>query len=140
LKVLLLENISAVAVNVFREAGYEVESLKAALDERELVEKVSETSILGVRSKTRITAAVLEAAPKLLAVGAFCIGVDKIDREAASSRGLAVLTIRTRTRGRWRNLRWGRSSCCCGARSRPQPKCTRGCGISRRRGHMRCAG
>ena len=90
MKVLLLENISAVAVNVFREAGYEVESLKAALDERELVEKVGGTSILGVRSKTRITAAVLEAAPKLLAVGAFCIGVDKIDREAASSRGLAV--------------------------------------------------
>ncbi len=90
MKVLLLENISALAVKVFREVGYEVESLKAALDERELVEKVHGTSILGVRSKTRITAAVLEAAPRLLAVGAFCIGVDKIDREAASERGIAV--------------------------------------------------
>jgi D-3-phosphoglycerate dehydrogenase len=90
LKVLLLENISAAAVESFRDAGYEVESLKAALEERELVEKVRGASVLGVRSKTRITASVLEAAPQLVAVGAFCIGVDKIDREAAGERGIAV--------------------------------------------------
>jgi len=90
LKVLLLENISAVAVELFRGAGYEVESLKAALEERELVEKVRGASVLGVRSKTRISAAVLDAAPELVAVGAFCIGVDKIDRTAASERGVAV--------------------------------------------------
>jgi D-3-phosphoglycerate dehydrogenase / 2-oxoglutarate reductase len=90
LRALLLENISAVAVDGFREAGYEVESHKTALDERELVQKVSGASILGVRSKTRVTAAVLQAAPKLLAVGAFCIGVDKIDQKAASERGIAV--------------------------------------------------
>jgi len=97
LKVLLLENISGVAVEQFREAGYEVEALQAALEERELVEKLGQekargasVSILGVRSKTRITAGVLGAAPKLVAVGAFCIGVDKIDRAAASERGVAV--------------------------------------------------
>ncbi len=62
--VLLLENISAVAVQQFRDAGYEVESLKAALDERELIGKVREKpiSILGARSKTHITKAVIEAA------------------------------------------------------------------------------
>jgi D-3-phosphoglycerate dehydrogenase len=87
---LLLENISAVAVEQFRDAGCEVESLKAALDERELIEKVRPASILGVRSKTRITSAVLDAAPNLVAVGAFCIGVDKIDRPAASERGIAI--------------------------------------------------
>jgi D-3-phosphoglycerate dehydrogenase / 2-oxoglutarate reductase len=90
LKVLLLENISAVAVEVFRDAGYDIESQKQSLDERELVEKARGVSILGVRSKTRITAAVLEAAEKLVAVGAFCIGVDKIDRAAASERGIAL--------------------------------------------------
>ena len=110
MKVLLLENISAVAVEQFRAAGYEVESHKAALEEQELVEKVRGVSLLGVRSKTRITAAVLEAAgsgskekspllPKagssgapagLVAVGAFCIGVDKIDQKAASEQGIAV--------------------------------------------------
>jgi D-3-phosphoglycerate dehydrogenase / 2-oxoglutarate reductase len=90
LKVLLLENISAVAVKVFRDAGYEVESLKAALEEPELAEKIGDAAILGVRSKTRVSPAVLAAAPKLVAVGAFCIGVEKIDRAAASERGVAV--------------------------------------------------
>ncbi len=97
MKVLLLENISGVAVEQFRAAGYEVESLKAALDERELIEKIRGVSILGVRSKTRVSAAVLEAAGAppvastgLVAVGAFCIGVDKIDRGAANERGVAV--------------------------------------------------
>jgi D-3-phosphoglycerate dehydrogenase / 2-oxoglutarate reductase len=90
LKVLLLENISGVAASQFEEAGFKVESLKRALDESELVEQVRGTSILGVRSKTRITAAVLDAAPELVSVGAFCIGVDKIDRVASSDRGIAV--------------------------------------------------
>jgi len=90
LKVLLLENISAVAVESFREAGYEVESHKTALDEHELVEKVKGVSVLGVRSKTRVTAAVLQGAPRLVAVGAFCIGVDKIDQKTASERGIAL--------------------------------------------------
>ena len=90
MKVLLLENISGVAASQFEEAGFKVESLKGALDERELVEKIRGTSILGVRSKTHITAAVLDAAPELVSVGAFCIGVDKIDRTASSERGIAV--------------------------------------------------
>jgi D-3-phosphoglycerate dehydrogenase / 2-oxoglutarate reductase len=90
---LLLENISAVAVQAFHHTGYAVGSLQSALDEHDLIAKLRENkqvSILGVRSKTRISSAVLEAAPNLLAVGAFCIGVDKIDRAAASQRGVAV--------------------------------------------------
>jgi D-3-phosphoglycerate dehydrogenase / 2-oxoglutarate reductase len=92
LKVLLLENISGVAVEGFRGSGYDVESHKAALEEPELVEKIRGVSILGVRSKTKVSAAVIEAAsnPGLIAVGAFCIGVDKIDCKAANERGIAV--------------------------------------------------
>ena len=90
MKVLLLENISAVAVDGFRAAGHDVELHKAALEEGELLKKIGEVSILGVRSKTKVSAEVIEAAQKLVAVGAFCIGVDKIDRAAASERGIAV--------------------------------------------------
>lgn len=90
MKVLLLENISAVAVEQFRAAGYEVESHQAALEERELIEKVRGAAILGVRSKTPVSKAVIEAGEKLAAVGAFCIGVDKIDRTTSSERGVAV--------------------------------------------------
>ena len=90
MKVLLLENISGVAVSQFEEAGFEVESLKGALEETELVQRIRGASILGARSKTHISAAVLDASPELVAVGAFCIGVDKIDRKASSERGIAV--------------------------------------------------
>lgn len=90
MKVLLLENVSAVAVKAFRDAGHEVEPLKAALDEKLLIEKLRGVSILGVRSKTRVSAAAIEAAGELMAIGAFCIGVDKIDRETASERGVAI--------------------------------------------------
>jgi D-3-phosphoglycerate dehydrogenase len=90
LKVLLLENISGVAASQFQEAGFEVESLAGALDEPQLIQKIRGASILGARSKTRISAAVLDAAPELVAVAAFCIGVDKIDRAASSERGIAV--------------------------------------------------
>lgn len=90
MKVLLLENISGAAARQFEEAGFEVELLKGALEEAALVDKLREVSMLGARSKTRITGAVLEAAPELVAVGAFCIGVDKIDRAAASDRGIGV--------------------------------------------------
>lgn len=90
MKVLLLENISAVAIDVFRDAGYEVDSLKSALDESDLIQRLRGATVLGVRSKTRISSAALAAAEKLVAVGAFCIGVDKIDRSAASDRGIAV--------------------------------------------------
>ncbi|HKU25584.1 MAG TPA: phosphoglycerate dehydrogenase [Candidatus Sulfotelmatobacter sp.] len=90
MKVLLLENISAVAVEAFREAGHEVDSHKTALEERELIEKIKTVSVLGVRSKTKVTSSVIDAAPQLIAVGAFCIGVDKIDSKTASERGIGV--------------------------------------------------
>jgi D-3-phosphoglycerate dehydrogenase / 2-oxoglutarate reductase len=90
LKVLLLENISALAVAGFRDAGYEVQSLKVALEEGELADKVRDVAILGVRSKTRVSAKVLRAAEQLMTVGAFCIGVDKIDQATANERGIAI--------------------------------------------------
>jgi D-3-phosphoglycerate dehydrogenase len=90
LKVLLLENISAVAVDQFRAVGYDVESHMPALEERDLVAKIRDASILGVRSKTPVSRVVIEAGESLVAIGAFCIGVDKIDRATANERGVAV--------------------------------------------------
>lgn len=90
MKVLLLENISGAAAASFAEAGSEVESVKGALTEAELERKVAHVAILGIRSKTKVTERVLQAATDLLAVGAFCIGVDQIDRHACDHRGIAV--------------------------------------------------
>jgi D-3-phosphoglycerate dehydrogenase len=90
IRVLLLENIHPQAANLFREEGYQVECLPGALDEDELCERIGEVSILGIRSKTRLTPRILEKANKLIAVGAYCIGTNQIDLEACLKKGIAV--------------------------------------------------
>jgi D-3-phosphoglycerate dehydrogenase / 2-oxoglutarate reductase len=89
-RVLLLESIHADAVTRLESEGYEVESVGNALDEVELIERIPGVHLLGVRSKTQVTAKVLEAADSLVAIGAFCIGTDQIDLAAASQAGIAV--------------------------------------------------
>ncbi len=91
LKVLLLENVSEEAVHEFRQNGYEnITHLKTALSEDELVSRIGSVHILGIRSKTNVTASVLEAAEKLLAVGCFCIGTDQVDMTAAMRKGVVI--------------------------------------------------
>jgi D-3-phosphoglycerate dehydrogenase len=89
-RVLLLESIHPDAVSRLEAAGYQVESVRTALDESELIERIAGVHLLGIRSKTKVTAKVLGAADSLVAIGAFCIGTDQIDLAAASSRGIAV--------------------------------------------------
>ncbi|WP_426035261.1 phosphoglycerate dehydrogenase [Brevundimonas sp. DC300-4] len=90
IRMLLLENIHPAAVERLEEAGYSVETIKGALDEADLIEKIKGVHVLGIRSKTNVTEAVLEAADRLLAVAAFCIGTNQIDLDAAASKGVAV--------------------------------------------------
>ncbi|AYQ31521.1 phosphoglycerate dehydrogenase [Runella sp. SP2] len=90
IKILLLENVHPVARKAFEEQGFNVEFLKGALDEDELIEKIKDVTILGIRSKTNVTRRVLENAPRLIAIGAFCIGTNQIDLKAATEKGIAV--------------------------------------------------
>lgn len=90
IKILLLENVHPVARQAFEEQGFNVEFLKGALDEDELIEKIKDVTILGIRSKTNVTRRVLENAPRLIAIGAFCIGTNQIDLKAATEKGIAV--------------------------------------------------
>ena len=90
IKILLLENVHPVARQAFEEQGFNVEFLKGALDEDELIEKIKDVTILGIRSKTNVTRRVLENAPRLIAIGAFCIGTNQIDLKAATEKGVAV--------------------------------------------------
>ncbi len=89
-RVLLLEQIHPDAVEILTSAGFEIDAVDGALDEDELVERVQGVSLLGIRSKTQVTARVLDAADKLMAIGAFCIGTNQIDLDAASVRGITV--------------------------------------------------
>jgi len=90
IRVLLLENIHPGAAARLSKDGYQVETVARALDEDELIEAIGGVQLLGIRSGTNVTERVLDAAPGLLAVGAFCIGVNQIDLGAASRQGVAV--------------------------------------------------
>jgi D-3-phosphoglycerate dehydrogenase / 2-oxoglutarate reductase len=92
IKVLLLENVHPAAVSAFTKEGFQVELLKGALDEDELIEKIKDVSILGLRSKTNLTKKVLAHpnASRLMCVGAFCIGTNQVDLAECENRGIAV--------------------------------------------------
>jgi D-3-phosphoglycerate dehydrogenase / 2-oxoglutarate reductase len=90
IKVLLLENVHPIAVELLKEEGYQVEVATGAMSEDELCEKIRNISILGIRSKTHVTQKVLENANRLLAIGAFCIGTNQIDLETSQEKGIAV--------------------------------------------------
>lgn len=90
IKALLLENIETSAKEALEKEGYLVELLKGALDEEELAERIRDISILGIRSKTKVTKKVLENANKLKAIGAFCIGTDQMDLPSLTEGGIAA--------------------------------------------------
>jgi D-3-phosphoglycerate dehydrogenase / 2-oxoglutarate reductase len=91
IKILLLENISDAAVRELKNYGYaSIERINGALSEQQLIEAVKGVHLIGIRSKTKITKKVIDAADKLVAIGAFCIGVNQVDLKAATQRGVAV--------------------------------------------------
>jgi D-3-phosphoglycerate dehydrogenase len=90
IRVLLLENIHPGAAARLTKDGFQVETAARVLDENELIAAIGGVHLLGIRSGTQVTERVLDAAHDLLAVGAFCIGVNQIDLAAASRRGIAV--------------------------------------------------
>lgn len=91
IKVLLLENVHESAHEIFRGQGFQIESIPRALKEDELIAKLSEgVHLLGIRSKTHVSAKALEAGKRLLSIGAFCIGTNQIDLEAANKCGVPV--------------------------------------------------
>lgn len=90
IKVLLLENIHANATARFQSEGFQVENIKGALSEKELIEKIGGVHILGIRSKSQIPDSVIAAGKQLLTVGCFCIGTNQVDLASANRRGVPV--------------------------------------------------
>ncbi|MCE2611867.1 phosphoglycerate dehydrogenase [Flavobacteriaceae bacterium D16] len=90
IKILLLENVHPVAFDNLSEDGFSVELVDRSLSEEELIEKIKGVHVLGIRSKTQITPRVLDAANKLLVIGAFCIGTTQIDLDSCKRHGIVV--------------------------------------------------
>lgn len=90
IKVLLLENISLEAAAFLKKAGYEVDHFTKAFSEEELLQKLPGYHAVGIRSKTKVTAKVINACPQLLVIGCFCIGTNQVDLDTAARHGIAV--------------------------------------------------
>src|SRR5512139_1394086 len=90
IRVLLLENVHTSAHALVRGEGFRLESLPGALGEAELVKRIRDVHVLGIRSKTRVTERALGEARRLLAVGAFCIGTNQVALDTAARRGVPV--------------------------------------------------
>lgn len=91
IKFLLLEGVHESAVETLTAAGYtNIEYIKTALAEPELIEKIADCHFVGVRSRTQLTRTVFESANKLIGVGCFCIGTNQVDLQAATEHGIVV--------------------------------------------------
>lgn len=90
MKVLLLENIHPIARDLFLKDGFHVDVLKGALTEDELIEKLTDYQVLGIRSKTYLTPKVFEAIKNVATVGCFCVGTNQVDLQAARKSGTVV--------------------------------------------------
>lgn len=91
INILLLEGIHQSAVSVFKSQGYKnIDTASSAYDEKQLLARIDKYHLIGIRSKTKLTKAVLAKAQKLLGVGCFCIGTNQVDMTQAMLSGLAV--------------------------------------------------
>ena len=91
IRVLLLEGVSQSAVDTFHAAGYtQVEIHPKSLPEDQLRAKIADVHIIGIRSRTHLSAEVLADARRLMAIGCFCIGTNQVDVEAAELAGIPV--------------------------------------------------
>ena len=91
IKVVLFEGVQQSALDTLHAAGYSnIDYYKKALDGDELKEAIKDAHFIGLRSRTHLTAEMIEAAPKLIAVGCFCIGTNQVDLNAAKARGIPV--------------------------------------------------
>lgn len=88
--ILLLENVHKDAFTKLTSDGFTVETIGKSLSEEELIAKIKDVHVLGIRSKTHVTQKVLAAAEKLMVVGAFCIGTKQIDLTACKENGVVV--------------------------------------------------
>jgi len=90
IKILLLENIHPDAFEKLTNDGFSVETFSRSLSEDELIEKLQDVHVLGIRSKTQVTKKVIDSCNKLMAIGTFCIGTKQVDLEACKDNGIAV--------------------------------------------------
>ena len=89
-RVLLTDGVDDCCVNIFKERGHQVDFLKT-LPEAELVKIIGDYEGLVVRSATKVNANILKHATKMRVVGRAGVGVDNIDINEATKKGIMVM-------------------------------------------------
>ncbi|MCA9295245.1 MAG: hypothetical protein KC983_01985, partial [Phycisphaerales bacterium] len=91
MNVLLLEGVHANAEARFRDAGYShITAIPHAMEPAELRQHVASAHLVGIRSRTQLTADIIDAAERLIGIGCFCIGTNQVDLTACEKRGIPV--------------------------------------------------
>jgi len=91
IRILLLEGVSDTAVSLLGAAGYSnIQRESKALEGEALKEALAGVHLLGIRSRTQLSAEALRAADRLIAVGCFCIGTNQVDLAEAKRLGIPV--------------------------------------------------
>lgn len=90
MKVLVLDGVSEKAIAILRENGIQAD-VSATLPLDELIAKIPDYEGMIVRSQTKVTKEVIEAGAKLKIIGRAGVGVDNVDTEAATQRGIIVM-------------------------------------------------
>lgn len=91
IKILLLEGLHPSASQIFTQAGYNnLECITTSISQDDLLEKIKDVHLIGIRSQTKLNKRVLEAANKLIGIGCYCIGTNQVDLITAQKKGIVV--------------------------------------------------
>lgn len=91
IKIILFENIHPKAAKIFQDEGFtNIENLSSSLKGEELIEKIKDAHMIGIRSATHIRKEILNHCPKLLAIGCYCIGTNQVDLHNSMIKGIPV--------------------------------------------------
>ena len=94
IKFLLLEGVHEKAVSHLQRNGYtNIQYLKTALSNDELIKAIADAHFVGIRSRTQLTEEVLQAAQKLIGIGCFCIGTNQVNLKARQHETISTVSI-----------------------------------------------
>jgi D-3-phosphoglycerate dehydrogenase len=93
-QIVLLENIQHSSATLLAERGFaDVKQIDTALSDRKLIDALKDASAVGIRSRTHISAAILNALANLHTIASFCIGINQVDLHAAGMRGIPIFNV-----------------------------------------------